>query len=535
MMADERAKMTSQEGTDGPLRIRPLASSTSEPGPHLLSLPERLNLLLDNAEVQRITPLITSLAYKSSKHIEKLIEHFDIDIKMIVERCPPQWYEDDTMWNIVQECCIQAVPHGSLDSTFYFIANYPRSRDEYDEEKFERFEKRMENTRKIWARFWAVSLNRCRGGPTLFIPPKPFSRREPGMPLRDPPRYLFRVYDSKSKGINSPKIIASVRHSTMEPPIPKINILFGNTKQPSTDEEKQLASKKLHSHLVGPTLDDEADKAELLQHDNLVSWSSSLLYAIQYANLRFCKSGEEDVAICVVDTTQFPKGQFVRDRDLLEYFSHGNLTPEEDAFSKLRRLSVRDNIGEYLSQGMLQVEGRSCTTSLKALKEAGLWDLYPEFDINTATPDAPVQSECEKWVSLLRGFWGEQSATTREHIGLARNIATSCFEPFSEADIALLLLAFHNRDLASEGKAPTWKFTMHKSLTYWYEQTGITSSLTDEPIEVSRWWDLTCSMKKLRAADPLDNLFVLKPNDGTSGAERPVPQDDRILLRETQI
>ncbi|RBR23187.1 uncharacterized protein FIESC28_03929 [Fusarium coffeatum] len=196
-MADERAKMTSQEGTDhGPLRIRPLASSTSEPGSHLLSLPERLDRLRDNAEVQRITPLITSLAYKSDNDVKKLLKQFDIDIKMIVERCPPQWYEDHALWNIVQECCIRAVPHGGLDSDMYFIANYPRSRDEYDEEKFERFKKRMQSTRKIWARFWAVSLNRCRGGPTLLVSPTPFSRREPGIPLRDPPRYLFRVYDS---------------------------------------------------------------------------------------------------------------------------------------------------------------------------------------------------------------------------------------------------------------------------------------------------------------------------------------------------
>ncbi|RBR23188.1 uncharacterized protein FIESC28_03930 [Fusarium coffeatum] len=295
----------------------------------------------------------------------------------------------------------------------------------------------------------------------------------------------------------------------MEPPIPKINILFGNTKQPPTDEEKELASKKLHSHLIGPTLDDETDKAEILRHDNL--------------------SGE-DVAICAVDTTQFPKGQFVRDMDLLEYFSRGNLTAEEDAFSKLRRSSVRDNNGEYLSQGMLQVEGRSCTVSLKALKEAGLWDLYPEFNINVATLDAPVRSECEKWVNLMRGFWGEQSAPPKKDIELARNIATSCFEPFSQTDIALLLLAFHNRELANEGKAPIWNFTMHKSLLYWCERTGSTSSLTEEPMEVSRWWDLTCRLQKLRAADSLDDLFVLKLHDGSSEAERPLPQDDRILL-----
>ncbi|RFN49476.1 hypothetical protein FIE12Z_6265 [Fusarium flagelliforme] len=498
-MAEERAeKMTSPEGTDhGPLRIRPLASSVSDLGPEILSLPERLDLLRDNAEVQRVTPRITSLAYKKDTVIGKLLKQLDIDIKMIVERCPPQWYEDDTLWNIVQECCIQAVPHGHLDSTYYFISNYPRSRDEYSEAKYERFEKRMESFKKIWARFWAISLNRCRGGPTLFVPPRAFSRSETEMPLRDPPRYLFRVYDSKSKGINSPKIIASVRHSAMEPPIPKINILFGNTKQPPTDEEKQSASKKLHSHLIGPNLNDETEKAEILQHDNLVSWSSSLLYVIQYANSRFCKLGE-DVVICAVDTTQFPKGQFVRDMDLLEYFSHGDLTDEEKAFSKLRRSGVRDNNGEYLSQGMLHVEGRSCTLSLRALKEAGLWDLYPEFNINVATLGAPVRSECETYVDLLRGFWGDQCATTKKHIELARNIAAKCFGAFSETDMALLLLAFHKRELATE---------------------GTTSYLRDEPMEVSRYWDLTCRLKKLRAAGSLDDLFVLKLDDGTSRAE----------------
>jgi hypothetical protein len=57
--------------------------------------------------------------------------------------------------------------------------------------------------------------------------------------------------------------------------------------------------------------------------DNLVSWTSSLLFAIAYifhlhANSR--DGSTFNISLCIVDTTGFPKRVFLRDMDLIRAY-----------------------------------------------------------------------------------------------------------------------------------------------------------------------------------------------------------------------
>ncbi|CAG7564271.1 unnamed protein product [Fusarium equiseti] len=398
----------------------------------------------DKGEIQSIITQITSLTDQNFTHTDRLLKYFDNTIKKIVARFLPRTQKVDTLWKIIEECCIQAVPFGLLDSDHYFVSiALPSHLDEDPEPKGQLFESCRNIARKEWARFWALSLNKCPGGPTLFIPPEPFSSCERKAPPGNPPRYLFRAYDSKSDGINNPDIVASELYKVHGPGTGKVDILFWNGQQ---------LSKMLHAHLYRPKKPSPSDNVLscAIENDNLVSWSSSLMFVIQYANCKFCKTGK-DVAICAVDTTQFPKGQFVRDKFLLEHYRHSDLNGREKSFTEFRLTNHYYDNGEWLSQGTLNVQGRSCTLSLRGLKNAGLWDLYPEFDINSVARDAPVRWQWYDFVRYkLRPVWKVRCTTTKNEIRVARDIASRCFGPFDETDMAMLILAFRGREI--EGK-----------------------------------------------------------------------------------
>ncbi|KFA68970.1 hypothetical protein S40285_08606 [Stachybotrys chlorohalonatus IBT 40285] len=118
--------------------------------------------------------------------------------------------------------------------------------------------------------------------------------------------------------------------------------------------------------------------------DNLVSWTTSLLYALQY--MRFLNSTHKvdwsDMKLMVVTTTKMPRGVFVRDMDLIDAFAaHDSRLMD---FGSLRRrkhptLAGFYYFGEYLSQGALNVEGRAHMVSAQDMIDAGLFTLCPEM------------------------------------------------------------------------------------------------------------------------------------------------------------
>jgi hypothetical protein len=279
--------------------------------------------------------------------------------------------------------------------------------------------------REEWVRFWATCLNNCPDGPTLFIPPESTSFEEELPSARDPPKYLFRAYDSKSWGYNTSNVIASEGYLNS-----RVDIFSPKRHNPSG---------MLYGHLIGPYTS--------TRDDNLVSWSSSLMFVIQRANYRCYQNsiGVDNVYICAVDTTKFPNRQFVRDKYLMRRFPGSN--KEEVYFRSLRFNDSRYDNGEYISQGILNIQGRSCTMSLEDLEIAGFGSLYPELDVSSGGAAARAGTPWTNYVKDLRSTWRDEHTSASPQLGFAIKIAQKCFTSFDKTDMALLLLAFRERKL----------------------------------------------------------------------------------------
>lgn len=133
--------------------------------------------------------------------------------------------------------------------------------------------------------------------------------------------------------------------------------------------------------------------------DNFVSWTSSLLLAIQYVIYRCHQSGQASrkVEICVADPEEFPADQFMRVLSLAEACeAHAN--GGADGFFNLCLTRSEFDEGEYLGQGRVEIADRSCVFTLAQLEQTGLYELYPEL----------AGAEVERWLDELRA----QSACT---------------------------------------------------------------------------------------------------------------------------
>lgn len=124
------------------------------------------------------------------------------------------------------------------------------------------------------------------------------------------PRYLFRVASPRSDGITGEKWVRSeaVKRNL---PSSREDIFFNL--DPS---KKKTVAQTLNLHLRW------WPKGEL--EDNFVSWTSSLLFAIQYIYYRHLhdkdRSSLEEIKLYVVDTTLFHRGTFLCDLDLIDVF-----------------------------------------------------------------------------------------------------------------------------------------------------------------------------------------------------------------------
>ncbi|KAB5536013.1 hypothetical protein GE09DRAFT_337795 [Coniochaeta sp. 2T2.1] len=211
----------------------------------------------------------------------------------------------------------------------------------------------------------AGQANIHTGGHALLFQPGP------DLPVLDRslnslPRYLFRTYAPKSNG--------STNESTVEAPAAS----RGNGGIDLLQLPRDRAASMLWNHLNWKTRNGSWFRD---RDDNLMSWTSSLFFAIQHGLRRhhsdFDKPDFSDIRLCVVDTREFPKGTFVKDLDLLEaYVDHEDV----GRFLNLRLSDGGWYFGEYLSQGRLDIQGRSAHTSLRLLLDMGLYDLEPRFE-----------------------------------------------------------------------------------------------------------------------------------------------------------
>lgn len=286
-----------------------------------------------------------------------------------------------------------------------------------------------ETEAQSWAAFWRSVLQECPYGPTLFDIRAPGEQTRP--PSNNIPRYLFRVFDKNSKGRNDEDQVASPA-SVAQAEMTTLGLLSDNI------DEERTKTFMLFKHLKPREFSEE-------QPDNLVSWTSSFLFAIQCAIYRCWKNpGTEpaDVKICIVDTTKFPRDQFMRDLQLIRVYNTNDTTCEvsRDFFDfRLRRKDYWN--GECLSQGLVALAGRSGTTSLHYLISSGLCQLYPEF------ADPRGKKLWTNRVLALRREWSDETflgANSAEKNSALR-ISESYFPEEMSKEVGWMLLCFKNR------------------------------------------------------------------------------------------
>ncbi|RWA07423.1 hypothetical protein EKO27_g7676 [Xylaria grammica] len=371
----------------------------------------RLNKALESSVITRLISLRSpesSPMCPDSQLLERLLTHFDEPIKRIIRCALDEPNMDDSIpWKVSEECYNQATRvGGTLCAQDY-----------------------SEVEKQSWIGFWAGVLCRSPNGPTLFSPSASiFGSSDPE--LEEIPPYLFRVFDHRSSGKNSATVMAS-EASIRRAQDSRIDIL-------SLDES--TVTERLHYHLEQKSLVDAEN------FDNLISWTSSLLFALQYAIYRDYKFGigTEYVKICVVDTRKFPRGQFVSDMRLIQRYRQTaeDIGGKPENFFRFRWTDERYYNGEYLSQGRVHLCGRSSVRSLKDLIQFGLYNLYSDLG------EAEGRTLWPKRVLKIRERWNTERKTTRQELLTALIIARK-FDTVPALDLAIVLLTLKNRKYKS--------------------------------------------------------------------------------------
>ena len=420
--------------------------------------------VLNEATERSVLIRLRSYGGRSGTVVGKILSHFDKQIKAIIREVLNHTSDHEVLWKVAEECYNQATsPSGKLDADEYFIPleeaclEWPYDPDFESEEYYEhenrlvmdegyaaalqikgdRISDARMKDRQSWPAFWITVLNNTPGGPTLFYPPAGLYMQS--LRLDTVPHYLFRTFDEASSGRNDGIVVASTAS------------IYGPHKRSRTDLltlERPTATKLLYEHLTKSCFAGE-------ESDNLMSWTSSFLFAVQYAIWRagFRGCSPSVIKICVVDTRNFPKGQFVQDLWLLRAYhaTAKGIGGEIRRFFDFRLENEEYYNGEYLSQGELNHAGRSCVVSPRHLLDAGLLQLYPEFG------DARGSEKWTKRVLELRQNWSVEQVTTDQEMKLAFKMADNCFAAFSPSEIACILLTLKNRKRPRPKSTSEWQ------------------------------------------------------------------------------
>ena len=206
-----------------------------------------------------------------------------------------------------------------------------------------------------------------------FQPDSLQPRRMPLFERNDVPRYLFRISGPQTAGRTTVSCVISPASASGQ--IEEMQDIF--KLQPI-----ELAT-RLNEHLrwwsAHPT------------RYNLMSWTSSLFFALQYSLYRHRTDCDEmdlsQVLLFVLDSRDFQRGTFVEDVEIINVFaSHPNGSELKNlkTLLKLREGKVRDGraryFGEYLTQGRLTITGKSAFTNMQSLINAGLFKLEPGLE-----------------------------------------------------------------------------------------------------------------------------------------------------------
>jgi hypothetical protein len=271
------------------------------------------------------------------------------------------------------------------------------------------------------------------------------------MALDDIPRYLFRVVSPRSDGETNATWVRSA--SASQNTDSSLEDIFFNL----NSGKRTTIARALNLHLRW------WPKNGL--EDNFVSWTSSLLFAIQYIYYRHLSSKDgsnvEEIKLYVIDTTLFPRGTFIRDLDLIEAFWKFDDHPEGKNLKNLRALrnDPRYYFGEYISQGSLKIAYKHRTISGKSLFDRDLLQrLQPEFSNIQSTP-----SKKPDWVKEVLRLRGDIWTVTKETLSSAKMLdrlkavgeIVSNFQPGWGFPLAIYFAALIGSESATEdqGKA----------------------------------------------------------------------------------
>ncbi|EHA52253.1 hypothetical protein MGG_06178 [Pyricularia oryzae 70-15] len=229
--------------------------------------------------------------------------------------------------------------------------------------------------------------------------------------LDDVPRFLYRTYSPKSQGRNDDMWVAS--KDAAERPAAATN----RTDILVRGGAKVAADLNRHARWWPRT----RAGARRTEKCNLVSWTSSLLYALRmiYFRHRSSRDGSklEDIWLHVVDTSKFPSGTFVRDAYLYARYAEFDAGPG-DTLGDLNETQSSSEFyfGEYFSQGALKVQDKGCAVSAKEMEQAGLLKLGLALNHGMGLAN---------WVVLKRQRWLRSSGRDMptQELDVAVNIA----------------------------------------------------------------------------------------------------------------
>lgn len=184
--------------------------------------------------------------------------------------------------------------------------------------------------------------------------------------LKPIPCFLFRVYTPRSDGCTT-ETESSSRDATSEK--------YGSDEDIFATQTPEAAANLIADHLQWTKGD---------RSDNLVSWSSSMLFLIRYIFYRHYDSNDrsslDDICLLVIDTKKFPARTFIRDSDLISAFEQFDVR-EKNGLKLMAYLRAKTDhyFGEYLSQGSLRISGKCRTVSAQTMINKGLLDLHVVF------------------------------------------------------------------------------------------------------------------------------------------------------------
>ncbi|MBE3047146.1 hypothetical protein IMZ48_32410 [Candidatus Bathyarchaeota archaeon] len=270
----------------------------------------------------------------------------------------------------------------------------------------------------------------------------PTAEQQASMPefrMGNTPRYLFRIHAPPSAGTTTTSYVIPPASGCDDPGL-RADIF---------SLPPVRAAELLHNHSIWlPSHEDEC---------NFTSWTSSLLFALQYGFYRHrgdtmkIRSQLSKISLMVIDTRGLPAGTFVKDVEIMRAITSDLSAGEGDDlrqfldFRENPRRSGRYYFGEYLSQGDLGLEGRCAQTSMTKLKRFRLFDLQPGFE------DQEGWTLWAKRVIALRkpfeqlGLFSDVPPTDRRQIRRAIVLASACFGDRFAVPVAAMLLALQPR------------------------------------------------------------------------------------------